>query len=124
MVLLRNIVVLTFAILFTALVVSCCSSIWAQVSSNTTTVSTNLTGTISTKFVGVEVLFESPQTLILQGEQTTVDIHGIVGSLWEAVDLAKTNGYKIDAVAQVTEESSAIGNTRYLTPVYTIFFSK
>ena len=67
---------------------------------------------------------ESPQTLILQGEQTKVDIFGIVGSLWEAVDLAKKSGYKIDAVAQVTEESSAVGNTRYLTPVYTIFFSK
>ena len=112
------------AILFTVVVGSYYSPAWAQVVLNNTSVSTNLTATMGTKYVGVEVLFESPQTLILQGQPIDVDVYGVVGSLWEAVDLAKKSGYSIDAVAQVTEESSAVGNTRYLTPVYTIFFSK
>jgi len=129
MVLLKHIVVLTLAILFTAAVGSYCSSVWAQVTSNTTITNTNttitntnLTETINTKFIGVAVLFESPHTFILRGEPTDPQFGS--GSLWQAVDLVKTAGYKIDSVAQVTEESSAIGNTRYLTPVYTIFFSK
>jgi hypothetical protein len=118
----NNIVFLAFAILITASVGGYFSPSLAQVTSNTTVANTNLTETISTKYVGVTVLYESPHTVILSGEQESY--FGSAGSLWEAVDLAKTFGYKIDAVAQVTEESSAIGNTRYLTPVYTIFFSK
>jgi hypothetical protein len=71
------------------------------------------------KFFSVEVLYESPRTVILQGDPT----YG--NDVWQALDFLKQYGYKIDAVAQVTEsESSAIGNTRYLTPIYTMFLSK
>jgi hypothetical protein len=119
---LKNFLILAFGIIFTAIVVSYYLSAFAQVVPNNTTTNVNLTQTISTKFLGIEVLFESPQTLILRGEPTEYQFGS--GNLWEAVDVAKKVGYKIDAVAQVTEESSAIGNTRYLSPVYTIFFSK
>lgn len=70
------------------------------------------------KFFSVDVLYESPRTVILQGDPTYVN------DIWEALDFLKQYGYKIDAVAQVTESSSAVGNTRYLTPIYTIFLSK
>lgn len=108
----------TFAVIFIAGHGSYCSSVFAQVTSNTTLPNTNLTASIYDKFPFVNVLFETPHTLILSGE-TTYNT-----DLWEALDLVKQFGYKIDAVAQVTEQSSAIGNTRYLTPVYTIFLSK
>ena len=116
---LKTILILTTAILFSAVVGSYCSLGSAQVTSNTTNINTNLTATIYDKFPSnVNVLFESPHTLILSGETTYST------DLWQALDLVRQFGYKIDAVAQVTEESSAIGNTRYLTPVYTIFLSK
>lgn len=86
---------------------------------NTNGTNANLTSTLDNKFsFGVTVVYESPHTVILTGKtEFSTD-------LWQALDIVKGLGFKIDAVTQVTEESSAIGNTRYLTPVYTIFLSK
>jgi len=78
-----------------------------------------LTQSVEAKF-GVEanVLYESPHTIILSGKpQEGSDI------FWEALDFVKGSGYTIDSVTQVTE-SDVIGNTRYLSPSYTIFLSK
>ena len=84
-----------------------------------TNVGTNLTATIQSKFgFGVNVIYESPHTIILSGKTVYSN------ELWQAVDLVKQFGYRIDAVTQVTEESEVILKTRYLTPVYTIFLSK
>ncbi len=70
-----------------------------------------------TKFFGVEVLYESPHSFILQGDPRYRT------DLWQSLDFAKENGYHVDAVAQITE-SNPVGDTRYLNPVYTIFMSK
>jgi hypothetical protein len=60
---------LTLAVLFTVGVGNYCSSVFAQVTSNTTNTNTNLTATIIAKFsFGVDVLFESPHTIILSGK--------------------------------------------------------
>jgi hypothetical protein len=117
--LLKNILIPSIAILLSALIGSYCSYGSAQGVSNNTNTNTNLTATIYEKFpLSVDVFFESSHTVILSGKTTYST------DLWQALDLVKQFGYKIDAVAQVTEESSAVGNTRYLTPVYTIFLSK
>jgi len=114
----KNLLRVTLAILCTAVLGSYCSSVLAQVTSNTTNTNTNLTATMPLKFgFDVNVLFESPNTLILSGKSEDNN------NLWQAVDFAKQFGYKIDAVSQVTE-SEVIYKTRYLSPVYTIFLSK
>jgi len=134
---LNNILFLTFAVFCLTTVASCYTSVFAQPTANITNApltadeamkklgfgnltatNTNVTATINDKSLySVDVLFESPHTLILSGKTTYST------DLWKALDVAKESGYKIDAIAQVTE-SNAIGDTRYLSPVYTIFMSK
>jgi hypothetical protein len=108
--LLKNILILTLAVLFTTTLVSYYSSVSAQVTSNTT--NTSLTQTIGNNFgTAVKVLFESPDTLILTGNPS------ISPRLWEALDLVKKSGYEVDAVSSFIEEPST-------TVAYTIFLSK
>ena len=65
---------------------------------------------------GPSVLFESPTTLILSGDDTNF--------LGEAIDIAKQSGYKVDSVTVFTEQDRPSGTTVYLIPVYTVFMSK
>ena len=99
-------------LLFTLGVAIYCLPGFAQTTSNTNN-NSNLTATIIENYNGVEVLFQSPHTLILAGERYQ-------DHLWKALDLVKQSGYNIDAVA-VTEEESSPNN---LKPLYTIFLSK
>jgi len=91
-----------------------CTAAYAQ---DTASKASNLTSIINEKYNGVQVVFQSPSTLILVGE--TFQDH-----LWKALDLVKQSGYKIDAVTELNENSSVSGNASSMTPVYTIFLSK
>lgn len=63
------------------------------------------------------IAHESPKTLVLTGE---------IINLGQAIDIAKENGFTIDAVTVFVETSvpSEYTNTRYLTPNYTVFMSR
>ena len=101
--------------LFFALgIVIYCTAGYAQDTANK---ASNLTSIINEKYNGVQVVFQSPSTLILLGEP-------FQDHLWKALDLVKQSGYKIDAVTVVNENSSVSGNANSTTPVYTIFLSK
>ena len=78
-----------------------------------------ITDSVTTKFgPEAEVLYESPHTVILNGKPEENS-----KLFWEALDYVKQQGYKIDSVAQITE-SNTLGDTRFLSPVYTVFLSK
>jgi hypothetical protein len=74
-----------------------------------------ITAAAADLFLGVNVLFESPTVLILQGSTPN--------HLGQVIDIAIQNGYKVDSVTLFTEKepgTSAI----MLTPVHTVFMSK
>ena len=66
----------------------------------------------------LEVLYESPSTLVLRGEGPQFK------SLGEVIDRAKQNGFGIDSVTVFTESGRPVSGTVRLTDVYTIFMSK
>jgi hypothetical protein len=66
----------------------------------------------------LEVLYESPSTLVLRGEGPQFQ------SLGEVIDRAKQNGFGIDFVTVFTESGRPVSGTVRLTDVYTIFMSK
>ena len=68
----------------------------------------------------LEVLYESPTTLVLRGKAPQPEFT----SLGQVIDTAKQNGFKIDSVTVFTESSQPIGNRVTLTDVYTVFMSK
>jgi hypothetical protein len=67
----------------------------------------------------LEVLYESPETLVLRGEVDTFS------SLGQVIDIAKQNGYNIDSTTVFTQSTpSAVTDGVTLTDTYTIFMSK
>lgn len=97
----------------------------AQNTQNNTQTPLNQTGIITNLLEQRDILFvtvlsETPITLILQGEFGEVPAQ----RLDLAIDIAKQNGYSIDAVTVFTEESVPSLGTITLTPIYTIFMSK
>ena len=81
----------------------------AQNTQNNTQTSLNQTGIITNLLVQRDILFvtvlsETPTTLILQGEFGEV----AAKRLDLAIEIAKQNGYSIDAVTVFTEESCTI----------------
>jgi hypothetical protein len=70
------------------------------------------------KVPAIDVLYERPKSLVLRAEITNFTALGHV------IDIAKQNGYTIDAVTVFTQTSRPTGETRYLTDTYTVFMSK
>jgi hypothetical protein len=71
-------------------------------------------------FPDLEVLYESPTTLVLRGKAPQPEFT----SLGQVIDIAKQNGFKIDSVTVFTESSRPISGTVTLTDVYTVFMSR
>ena len=71
-------------------------------------------------FPDLEVLYESPTTLVLRGKAPPPEFT----SLGQVIDIAKQNGFKIDSVTVFTESSRPISGTVTLTDVYTVFMSR
>jgi hypothetical protein len=44
--------------------------------------------------------------------------------LGQAIDIVKENGFSVDSVTVFRETSQPIGNTTYLTDIYTVFMSR
>jgi hypothetical protein len=68
----------------------------------------------------LEVLYESPTTLVLRGKAPPPEFT----SLGQVIDIAKQNGYRIDTATVFTESSRPVAGTVTLTDVYTVFMAK
>lgn len=66
----------------------------------------------------LQVLYESPTTLVLIGEGPQFN------SLGQVIDNAKQTGYNIDSVTAITESARPVGGTVRLTDIYTVFLSR
>src|SRR6476646_6776304 len=66
----------------------------------------------------VHVFYESPKTVVLRGEGPEFTYLG------QAIDVVKEYGFSVDSVTVFTETSQPIGNSTYLTDIYTVFMSR
>ena len=115
----KNIIFLTPLIMGLSIIIT--TNAQAQTQNNAQVNQTGITNYLE-GFEGVTVLYESPKTLVLA--IADVSTFGPAAVFGPALDYAKEKGYSIDAVTVFTETSSAVGNTTYLTPNYTVFMSK
>ena len=95
----------------------------AQVSSNATTTATNFSQAISQQVSSdpflVDVAYESPKTVILQGSNSKF-IEGGLGLafndfLWRGVDLLKNEGFTIDQIDLIRSGEAQEGYRIYMS---------
>jgi hypothetical protein len=89
-----------------------------QINAQTNT-SNNFTKLFEQKSISaVHVFYESPKTVVIRGEGPEFTYLG------QAIDVVKQYGFSVDSVTVFTETSQPIGNTTYLTDIYTVFMSR